>query len=918
MSKSISNRYGILNSKLMCAVFLSSSMVLSGCGEVSKEERLAIADAASESGKYDDALIQLRSIVLSEPSDMVSREKLAKVYFNIGNLSGVIKELELVEESVSLKGKESIGMLLMSYLFTGSYEDAILFYQRSDEAKKHDEAAIVAYVAAIKNGSNPRIETARVKRTLASKESDLFLAVSNYVNKNFANAKSHIDKVDHPFFLFPLITDLKAQLAMKSGENEKAVEYMTEILGIWPNIAIVQITSAHAFALNGEYDKAFNIIGSVPPDTRSPWLDKISAEIYLRKNENESALKSAEEAIDKGLSIEDNFIIAGTAAFKLGRNETSYEYLKKAYAKNPQNAYTMRLLSGVSIELGYVDESIELMKAADFSNADNVAFIANTSEYLSQVGKNQEAGELIKEVHSRDPANASLLYKLIAHNIDNENFDSFELDIKRLENLGGPSLQLLAVKLKKLIKDGQYEQAIALIEENRTNVSPDESEILSLLYSTVQVNNKQYQKALDEIEKIEDDENPDLLNLKMLSAYGAGQLDLATNSAKRLVELNQNSASVLQLLQMLEENNNLDTESALRRWKAKSDSPALYDAGLIYLYIYKGEPDRAFEIAQSNEAALSFIENRLWLNTLIELGDKAKILSYTNKLLTQDDVGENPKIFADIIAFYLMNSFNQEALSASESALNAFPDEVSFKIAKLESLINLGALERAEVAINSLKNNDVPKWLVTHFKGLVSLRSGDVKSAKSQLEQALLINPSVPTALLVAQINKESEPLTGLNALESVFIDSNNEKDLHTLAEYAASVGFFDRAQAYYDKIIQNFPESHIALNNKANILIEKKKFTEAIELADKAYNIRQNPAYLDTKGWAEYKAGQVESAVSTFKSLLESQPRYEAAAVHLAEIYIEQGDRASALKLKQAFQSSENSRLKSNWELID
>ena len=97
-----------------------------------------------------------------------------------------------------------------------------------------------------------------------------------------------------------------------------------------------------------------------------------------------------------------------------------------------------------------------------------------------------------------------------------------------------------------------------MIEENRTNVPPEESEILSLLYSTVQVNNKQYQKALDEIEKIEDNENSDLLNLKMLSAYGAGQIDLATEAAQRLVELNQNSASVLQLLQMLEENNNID------------------------------------------------------------------------------------------------------------------------------------------------------------------------------------------------------------------------------------------------------------------------------------------------------------------------------------------------------------------------
>ena len=100
--------------------------------------------------------------------------------------------------------------------------------------------------------------------------------------------------------------------------------------------------------------------------------------------------------------------------------------------------------------------------------------------------------------------------------------------------------------------------------------------------------------------------------------------------------------------------------------------------------------------------------------------------------------------------------------------------------------------------------------------------------------------------------------------------------------------------------------------------MIEKEKFTEAIELAENAYNIRQNPAYLDTKGWAEYKAGQVDRAVSTFKLLLESQPRYEAAAVHLAEIYLAQGDRASASKLKQAFQSSENSRFKSSWEVID
>lgn len=902
----------------MCAVFLSSLIVLSGCSEASKQERLALADAASKSGKYDEALVQLKSIVLSEPSDMTAREELAKVYFNIGNLSGVIKELELVEESASLKDFESIGMLLMSYLYTGRYEDAILFYQRSDEAKKHDEAAIVGYVSAIKNGSRPNAETARVKRTLANPESDLFLAVSSYVNKNFANSKKHIHKVEAPFFLFPLLTDLKAQLAMKAGENDKAVEHMAEVLEIWPNIAIVQITSAHAFALNGDYDKSFNIINSVSSEARSPWLDKISAEIYLRKNENENALKAAEEAIEKGLSIEDNFIIAGTAAFKLQRNETAYEYLKKAYTKNPQNAYTTRLLSGVSIELGYVDESIELLKASDFSNADNVAFISNTSEYLSQVGKSQEAGELIKEVHSRNPANASILYKLISHNIANKiDYDSFELDIKRLKNLGSPSLQLLTVKLKKLIKEKKYDQAIGLIEENRNKVSNEQSGILSLLYSTVQVNNKQYQKALDELEKIEDKESSDLLNLKMLSAYGAGHIDLATDAAKRLVELNQNSASVLQLLQILEENNNLDTESTLLRWKAESNLSHLYDAGLIYYHIYKGEFESALDIGQGNEVALTLVENRLWLNTLIEIGDNSKIFNYTNKLLNREDVNETPRIFADIIAFYLRNSFNEEALDASNRALNAFPDEVSFKVAKLESLINLGALERAEVAINSLRNNDVPKWLIYHFKGLVSLRSGDLVAAKTQLEQALSITPSVPTALLVAQLNKDSEPLKGLKALERIYIDSKNEKDLHTLAEYAVSVGFFERALTYYDQIIQDSPRSHIALNNKANILIEIEKYFEAIELAEKAYNISQNPAYLDTKGWAQYKSGQIESAVSTFKFLLENQPSYEAAAVHLAEIYYAQGDRASALKLKQAFQSSENLRFKSNWKAI-
>src|SRR5690606_6020856 len=98
-------------------------------------------------------------------------------------------------------------------------------------------------------------------------------------------------------------------------------------------------------------------------------------------------------------------------------------------------------------------------------------------------------------------------------------------------------------------------------------------------------------------------------------------------------------------------------------------------------------------------------------------------------------------------------------------------------------------------------------------------------------------------------------------------------------------------------KILDKEPDNAVALNALGYILADRtNRYQEAYALIEKALALKpDNPAIMDSMGWAEYRLGNLEKAVSWLRRAYERFPDPEIAS-HLGEVLWVSGQRDEAL----------------------
>ncbi len=129
------------------------------------------------------------------------------------------------------------------------------------------------------------------------------------------------------------------------------------------------------------------------------------------------------------------------------------------------------------------------------------------------------------------------------------------------------------------------------------------------------------------------------------------------------------------------------------------------------------------------------------------------------------------------------------------------------------------------------------------------------------------------------------------------------------LAAYLERTGELDSAIEQYRKLLVDTPDSTLAVNNLAMLLIEYKddetSRSEARDLAKTLQN-SNNAAYLDTYGWIEYKFGESARAVEVLEKAVAAAPNAAILRYHLGMAYMAQGNEVLAKdNLSQAIASS-------------
>jgi tetratricopeptide (TPR) repeat protein len=119
-----------------------------------------------------------------------------------------------------------------------------------------------------------------------------------------------------------------------------------------------------------------------------------------------------------------------------------------------------------------------------------------------------------------------------------------------------------------------------------------------------------------------------------------------------------------------------------------------------------------------------------------------------------------------------------------------------------------------------------------------------------------------------------------------------------TWAGLLISKGDNDAAIAAYEAILRDRPNTLLAVNNLANLLIDNRTDKASLEhatvLSDalKASNV---PQFRDTVGWLEYKLGKTAEATQTLEAVTKQAPNLAAARYHLGMSYAAAGQVAQA-----------------------
>lgn len=125
------------------------------------------------------------------------------------------------------------------------------------------------------------------------------------------------------------------------------------------------------------------------------------------------------------------------------------------------------------------------------------------------------------------------------------------------------------------------------------------------------------------------------------------------------------------------------------------------------------------------------------------------------------------------------------------------------------------------------------------------------------------------------------------------------------LATVYYTIGKLDKAAFNYEKALEINSESSEALNNLAYLYTEQDINTEkAVSMAERAVKSEpSNASYLDTLGWAHYRAKNYKKALEAVKKADELAPGQGEILLHIGRIYLDCNDYDSAMRyLKEAF----------------
>lgn len=255
-----------------------------------------------------------------------------------------------------------------------------------------------------------------------------------------------------------------------------------------------------------------------------------------------------------------------------------------------------------------------------------------------------------------------------------------------------------------------------------------------------------------------------------------------------------------------------------------------------------------------------------------------------------------------------------------EDARNYFQQLLDTGERDLEAHFYLGQLEEQQQNFDQalMHYQQIPpgKDYVTALSRITAIyiAQGKLDKAQQNLQQNRVQHPELALQLYLLEsevLNKGQLYQEGQKLMsEALLLFPKQSNLLYTRAMFNEKLGRFDIMEKDLRAIIAREPDNAVALNALGYVMLNRAdRIEEAYEMIKRALELKpDDPAILDSLGWAEYRRGNLAQAVQLLSQAYEIYPDAEIAA-HLGEVLWKIGEKKQALEVwRQGLMRTPNS----------
>ncbi|MEO7385393.1 MAG: tetratricopeptide repeat protein [Gammaproteobacteria bacterium] len=705
---------------------------------------------------------------------------------------------------------------------------------------------------------------------------------------------------------------LLAEIAEQQKEYQQMFGHLMVVVDEDPKNVEARLKLGTLYFLGQSWDEAAKqsaeLMKLAPNDAR---VHLLQARVLIQKEDRVGGMAE----VDNALKLDpDNVdaILLKSAANAIENLDAGIATLDTAIKRLPADkTRQLRELRVIMLSQGKRNDEVEVglrQLSEDFPEEQGYQF--QLAQFYASQGRIDEAEKLLRKVTELDPKNADKQLGYVQFLASQREGDKAEAALKTFieQNPDAGKLRLALGQLYETTERGDEARKVyaelgerapktaeGLAARNRTAAidlrggkfdvarvtidkilvdAPDDASAL-LLRSGLRFTENKFDDAVADLRLVlrKEPDNDRALLLLAQAYVRQNELVLAKDTYRRLLEVAPDSPEGLQQLAALYAGNKefAEAEALLRKRLEKQPDDLVTSGRLVEVLMAQGQPAKAEAEAKRMQA----------LANQTGVGD----FSMGRVLAQQKDYTGAAAAFKKSV----------DARSGDPLPLEGL----------VRSLLAAGKQGEAITVLNQQLNNDQNQLFAKFLLGGIYGGSGDQKQAEKYLEDVIKDKPdSVVAWASLAGIYKDREARIAVYERGLKAVPGNVELSMLMATEYEQSRRF-DDALKIYEAVLKTSPTYEPAINNLASLLLDqrtdKASYDRALQLA-KALVKSENPAMLDTLGWAHYRNGQFNEAIGVLERVVAKAGQFPVFRYHLGMAYLANGNRVGARQeLRQA-----------------